>query len=606
MSLVFRKLRFVALVTPLVAIGCSDDPASPAEPPADTGVDGSALPDGSLPDGSLPDTAPPDATPDATPPDGSLPETAPPDAAPDGSVDAPNDTATDTRADAPADGAADAPPVDTKIHVRVAHLSPDAPAVDVCVKRKDAADTTYVGPVLKPGLATGLAYSKVTGYLDLDPGAYTVRLVPGGAANCNASLSGLPAYDLPALPAGTWATAAAVGEAGKTPSTFTVKPFVDSRAPVAGKNTIRFVHASPTTPAVDVGVGFRAGFTRIWSSVSFPNAGSPTGADANGFVAADPAADVVVTARVAGSSDDALSVGPIDLVAGKVFSTFAIGLLAGTDDKKLSVLACDDLAAPTGGLSNCAILPVADTKAHVRVAHLSPDAPAVDLCVKPKDAADSAFVGPVLKASIAGGLGFGQLSGYLDLDPGTYTVRLVSPAATNCTTALASLPNIDLPRVGGGSWVTAAAIGEVGATPRTFEIKAFADRRAAPAAGKIAVRFVHASPRTPAVDVGLGKGASFTRVWANVAYPNVGGVTGADPAGFVTTDPLTNAAITARLSSAPTVDTLTVEPVSAPAGAIVSTFAIGLAGGTGVQRLSVLVCVDSAEVGGRTVCNRLP
>jgi hypothetical protein len=245
----------------------------------------------------------------------------------------------------------------------------------------------------------------------------------------------------------------------------------------------------------------------------------------------------------------------------------------------------------------------------VRVAHLSPDAPAVDVCIKAKGADDSTFIGPVLKAAIPAGLAFGQITGYVPLPPGEYTARLVAPNAANCGTPVAAgLPDYDLPALAAGTWATAAAIGQVGSSPATFTVKPFVDSRGTPpASGKFKIRFVHASPGTPAVDVGVGKGANFTRIWQNVSFPNAGAPTGADANGFLEADPLDNATITARLNSAPDADALSVEGVTAPAGAIVSTFAIGLATGSGNTRLSVLVCVDSADaVGGLTVCNRLP
>lgn len=268
--------------------------------------------------------------------------------------------AADTGAE-PADTspAVDAPPSDTKLHVRIAHLSPDAPAVDVCVKAKGSADTTFVGPVLKAKLATGLAFAQLSEYLDLEPGEYTARLVAPGAASCATSLASLPDYDLPKLPAGVWATAAAIGEVSKTPATFTVKPFVDSHgAPASGKIAIRFVHASPNTPAVDVGVGEGSAFAKIWSDVSFPNAGAPSGADANGFLTTDPLSAVAVVARATGTSADALVVKPVSAPAGAIVSAFAIGLFGTTSGaSRLGVLLCVDSAAASGGLTSCTRAP---------------------------------------------------------------------------------------------------------------------------------------------------------------------------------------------------------------------------------------------------------
>lgn len=242
----------------------------------------------------------------------------------------------------------------SSVYVRVAHLSPDAPAVDLCLKLGSGA---FAGPVLRGlGATAGLAYPQVTRYLTLDAGAYTVRLVAPGAADCSTSLAGLPDYALPALAAGTYATAAAVGLVGGTPP-FTVKPFVDDHAVASGKAAIRFVHASPGTPAVDVGVGSGAGFTPLFVNVAFPDAaGAGGGIDANGYLVTDPLAGAQISARVHGSATDALVVPGVSAAAGTTSTVFAIGLL-GSGTTPLRALACVDNDAPSGLLATCAAAP---------------------------------------------------------------------------------------------------------------------------------------------------------------------------------------------------------------------------------------------------------
>src|SRR5688500_2706374 len=63
-----------------------------------------------------------------------------------------------------------------------------------------------------------------------------------------------------------------------------------------------------------------------------------------------------------------------------------------------------------------------------RVAHLSPDAPAVDFCIAAHGSDE--WAGPVL-GSAGGplGLSFGQLTKYLDVEAMRYDVRLVAPAS---------------------------------------------------------------------------------------------------------------------------------------------------------------------------------
>ncbi len=239
----------------------------------------------------------------------------------------------------------------TGIYVRVAHLSPNAPAVDFCVKEGTG---SFAGPVLKGiGVTGGLPYTGVTRYLTLPAGQYTVRLVAPTAMDCTASLAGLPDYALPALVDGTYATAAAIGLVGGTPS-FTVKPFVDEVTVATGKGAVRFVHASPGTPAVDVGVGSGATFTAVFTNVAYPDIGAGTGIDANGYFATNPLTNVTLSARVHGTTTDALVIPGVNLAAGTTATVFAIGI-PGNATTPLRALVCGDSVAPTGNLSTCAI-----------------------------------------------------------------------------------------------------------------------------------------------------------------------------------------------------------------------------------------------------------
>ena len=259
--------------------------------------------------------------------------------------------ATTAAATACGSSSSDKPP---SIHVRVAHLSPDAPAVDFCV---EAGTAGFTGPVLKSlGAADGLAYPQVTKYLALDKAAYTVRLVAPNAADCSTSLADLPDYTLPDLPGGTYATVAAVGLVGGTPA-FTVKPFVDDHEVASGKAALRFVHASPGTPAVDVGAGSGMDFTALFVNVAFPDAAAAGGGiDANGYLVTDPLTDATISARVHGTTSDALVIPGVSAPAGTISTAFAIGVLD-SETKPLEVLACLDNDTPTGLLSTCSAVP---------------------------------------------------------------------------------------------------------------------------------------------------------------------------------------------------------------------------------------------------------
>src|SRR5262245_22956881 len=83
--------------------------------------------------------------------------------------------------------------------IRVAHLSPDAPAVDFCIAK--AGSGNFAGPVLAgDGGLAGISFGKVTKYFDVGPAQYDVRLVAPASANCASSLGGLPDFtNLPEL-----------------------------------------------------------------------------------------------------------------------------------------------------------------------------------------------------------------------------------------------------------------------------------------------------------------------------------------------------------------------------------------------------------------------
>lgn len=238
-------------------------------------------------------------------------------------------------------------------NVRVAHLSPDAPAVDFCVT---ADGTTFVGPVMKSlGDTDGLAFSEVTQYLPLPVATYTARLVAPNAADCSTSLGGLPDVTGLAVAADGSYTVAAIGMLtpanGEQP--FEVTAYGDDADVAAGKAKLRFIHASPDTPNVDVGVGAGAQFTAVFSNVAFSDAGDVAG---KSYLETDPLANVTVSARATGTTTDALVIPGVNLPAGAIATAFAIGKLNG-DPSPLKVLVCVDNGDPVQSLTPCSVVP---------------------------------------------------------------------------------------------------------------------------------------------------------------------------------------------------------------------------------------------------------
>jgi hypothetical protein len=243
------------------------------------------------------------------------------------------------------------PPTPGTAYVRVAHLSPDAPPVDFCVAPHGT--TAFEGPVMQLlDVADGLAYQGVTTYLEIDEGRYDVRLVAADATSCATGL--LDVTDLPTLTDGLYATIAAIGELEGDAAPFEVTAFVDESAVMTGKAKLRFVHASPGTPSVDVGLGSGETFAPVFDDIAFGGIETDTGFT-NGYAEVDPLTDATLSARATGTDVDAIVLEGIDLPAGAIATAFAIGYVEGPEP--LQVLVCVDNGTPLGVYTPCTALP---------------------------------------------------------------------------------------------------------------------------------------------------------------------------------------------------------------------------------------------------------
>lgn len=176
--------------------------------------------------------------------------------------------------------------------VRVAHLSPDAPNVDVWVDG---------GKVL-----TNVPFKAVSAYLTLESGSHRVQVVPTGALNpvvIDATLE---------LASGLSYTVAATGLL----SANDIQPLVltDDSSP-GSQVGVRFVHACPDAPPVDIAV---TGGPILFRNVPFR--GAQGYADVGGGT-------YDLEARVAGTTTVALAVPDVALTNGTNVTIFAIGRL---------------------------------------------------------------------------------------------------------------------------------------------------------------------------------------------------------------------------------------------------------------------------------------
>jgi len=220
----------------------------------------------------------------------------------------------------------------------------------------------------------------------------------------------------------------------------------DSEPP---KASLRVAHFAPDVPAVDVflkspGAANSAG-NRLLQNVSFPAATAYSSVNAGTYDA---------SAALAGTLTGVVNLNGANLAGGTSTSVFATGLLGGTGAQALALRAYVDDRTPASG------------KAKVRVIHLSPDAPAVDVVV---------LAGGAIAARPVTNLAYPNATATpLLLDPGTYTLAVVPAGAT--TPVLPSAAGVPV-TLAAGDVDTVVAIGALAAPgAQPFQLKVLDDR----------------------------------------------------------------------------------------------------------------------------------
>lgn len=358
--------------------------------------------------------------------------------------------------------------------LRVVHASPDAPAVDI-----------YAEGVAEP-LITELAYGETSAYLDLVPGEYNIQIRAAGAAADSAPV--FETGDL-TIPDGATITALAAGFLAGTAADdqFRVIPLVeDFDAVASGTARVRIVHASPDAPTVAIDVG-NDGTPEVAALARFADTGAagvelPAGeAIQVGIWAGDPLARVTAFTTPELPAGAELFVIATGSLAPKPRAEDGFGLLA---------------VAPTGSIGIIRQNPV------VFALHGSPDAPAVDV-----------FAGT---AELIDDLAFTELSGGLQVPPGAYTLDFFAHAAGSARPAGDPAASATTPALAAGERYLAIATGFLSGTP-SFRLLPLADEFEREGT-EARVRFVHASPDAPAVDVGTMAENTLTPVWSSVAF----------------------------------------------------------------------------------------
>ncbi|MFD1632367.1 DUF4397 domain-containing protein [Haloplanus ruber] len=370
-------------------------------------------------------------------------------------------TPTETETETPAETA----------NLRVAHLSPNAPDVDVY------ADGSAV--------LEGVGFGAVSDYLEVPAGERQLRITPAGDDGTTVFEGAVP------VEADTDYTVAAAGEVGDMVDQ-PFEPLVledDNAAPADDTARVRLVHASPDAPAVDVTLASNG--DTLFDGVAYGD---------SGYVEV-PAGEYTLEVRgdTEGNDGDVVAEFTVQVDGGEVYTGFAAGYLSPDDapaDTPFDLLVARDTQ---GGMLEVAA--PSDGTANLRVAHLSPNAPDVDVY------ADG--------SAVLEGVGFGTVSDYLEVPAGERQLR-ITPAGDDGTTVFEGAVPVEA-----DADYTVAAAGEVGdMVDQPFEPLVLEDDNATPAEDMARVRLVHASPDAPAVDVTLASNGD--ALFDGVAYGDSG------------------------------------------------------------------------------------
>ena len=187
-------------------------------------------------------------------------------------------------------------PAEDVAGVRVAHLSPDAPNVDVYVDDEPAFED--------------VAYRDVSEYAELPPATYDVRITAAGDEEQVVFEDSLEV-------AAADYTLAAVGEVGEENQPFAVEVFEDDLSDPGENARVRGIHAAPDAPAVTVTDADTG--SALFEDLAFGEA--QTGEA--------PPSSYTLDVRPADAEPDSEPVASFDVPveAGTVYTAFAVGYL---------------------------------------------------------------------------------------------------------------------------------------------------------------------------------------------------------------------------------------------------------------------------------------
>jgi hypothetical protein len=194
--------------------------------------------------------------------------------------------------------------------VRAVHASPDAPNVDVLVNNNPAVQN--------------LAFRQASGYLTVPAATYNFKVRPAGQPGPDVINADVP------LASGTTYSVAAVDVL----SSIRPRVFVDDNTLDPLNARVRFIHASPNAPAVDVAL---AGGAVLFGNVSFTESG--------GYISV-PRGTYDLEVRLAGTSTVVLPLPGLFFDDNTVYTAWAMGLVGSQPTPLQAVLTVDAIPAP--------------------------------------------------------------------------------------------------------------------------------------------------------------------------------------------------------------------------------------------------------------------
>jgi hypothetical protein len=187
-------------------------------------------------------------------------------------------------------------------YIRLLHAVPDIPNVDIYIN---------TNRVLRD-----VNFKDISDYLTLPAGKYHIDIYPAGTG-----VSTLISKKVKIEP-GTIYTFAAAGNSNK----LQLLPYIDEPSVPRGETKLRFVHLSPDTPAVDIGV---KGGDTVFSDISFKQVSD--------YLILTPMT-VNLEARKAGTKDKILDIPNVKLNANQPYTLVAAGLTEGTPELEILLL----------------------------------------------------------------------------------------------------------------------------------------------------------------------------------------------------------------------------------------------------------------------------